>query len=142
VDTCPLCRRYVSEVTLVPGRMVRSNVRDSMLFHHLDSSWVMEPGPTPASCWLTFKVDFAFNSIIYSNLADLFFSEVVKRMTGAFEGRCEKIYGQSSLMRPRTGGHEAARHRGLCGFAQTGGSGAGGLLMVAPSTTTLLCQRR
>jgi hypothetical protein len=71
-DAC----RYVSKVTLQPPRIVRSTVADSMLFHHLDSSWRMEPGPTHNTCWLTFEVDFAFNSVLYTHLADMFFSEV------------------------------------------------------------------
>ncbi|KAJ9512625.1 hypothetical protein QJQ45_018871 [Haematococcus lacustris] len=80
-----------------------------MVFHHLDSSWGMEPGPSPNSCWLTFHVDFAFNNALYGHLADVFFSEVVKRMVEAFEGRCNTLYGQSSLLQlpPRT--HQHAR---------------------------------
>jgi ribosome-associated toxin RatA of RatAB toxin-antitoxin module len=71
--------RYVSKVNLQAPRLVRSTVADSMLFHHLDSSWRMEPGPTPHTCWLTFEVDFAFNSVLYTHLADMFFSEVSDR---------------------------------------------------------------
>lgn len=117
-------RRYISNVTLHPPNIVRSTVSDSMLFHHLDSSWQMEPGPSQNTCWLTFKVDFAFNSVLYNQVADLFFSEasaargqtmcsfctsrlahdaahlqVVKRMISAFEGRCHHLYGPSSLVR-------------------------------------------
>lgn len=94
----PCRRRYTSKVYLSPGQ-VRSTVEDSYLFHHLDSVWRVEPGPTPRSCWLTFSVDFAFRSQLHSYLADVFFSEVVKQMTTAFEGRCLQQYGQSSLLR-------------------------------------------
>lgn len=80
---------------------VRSTVSDSALFDHLDSTWVMEQGPTPHSCWLTFDVDFAFRSALHGYVADMFFAEVVKRMVGAFEGQCDKRFGQSSLIRVR-----------------------------------------
>lgn len=94
-----LVERYTSQVFLSPPRQVRSKVANSTLFHHLDSTWTMEPGPTPASCWLTFAVDFAFRSQLHAYVADMFFSEVVKQMTGAFEKRCEQLYGTSSLLR-------------------------------------------
>ena len=40
------------------------------------STWSFAPGPSPSTCWLTFDVDFAFNSVLYSQLADVFFNEV------------------------------------------------------------------
>ncbi|EFJ39687.1 hypothetical protein VOLCADRAFT_33835, partial [Volvox carteri f. nagariensis] len=88
-----LVERYTSQIYLTPPRSVRSRVNNSTLFDHLDSTWTMEPGPTPRSCWLSFSVDFAFRSQLHGYLADIFFSEVVKQMTGAFEGRCAKLYG-------------------------------------------------
>ncbi|GLC34372.1 hypothetical protein PLESTB_000736200 [Pleodorina starrii] len=95
-----LVERYTSQVFLTPPRSVRSRVADSSLFDHLDSTWTMEPGPTPRTCWLSFSVDFAFRSQLHGNLADIFFSEVVKQMSGAFEGRCARLYGPSSLLAP------------------------------------------
>lgn len=50
-------------------------MKDSMLFHHLDSSWRIDPGPVPNTCWLTFHVDFAFSNPLYAHLAELFFSQ-------------------------------------------------------------------
>lgn len=108
-----LVERYTSQVHLNPGRQVRSCVPNSTLFHHLDSTWSMEQGPTPASCWLTFNVDFAFRSQLHSYLADIFFSEVVKQMTGAFELRCKELYGPSSLL--RAGQLRAGSRAGACG---------------------------
>ena len=78
----PTRRRYTSQIYLTPGRAVRSAVPDSSLFDHLDSTWTMEPGPAPATCWLSFHVDFAFRSQLHGYLADLFFSEVVKQVRG------------------------------------------------------------
>ncbi|GIL66917.1 hypothetical protein Vafri_20432 [Volvox africanus] len=104
-----LVERYTSQVFLMPPRSVRSRVADSSLFDHLDSTWTMEAGPTPRSCWLSFSVDFAFRSQLHGYLADIFFTEVVKQMSGAFEGRCAKLYGPSSLVAaPKSAGHAAA----------------------------------
>lgn len=93
-------RRYTSKVTLHPPNKVSSTVADSALFHHLESTWQMTPGPSPNSTWLSFSVDFAFLNPLYANVAQLFFSEVVTRMMGAFEGRCKELYGQPSFAAP------------------------------------------
>lgn len=98
-----LVERYTSKIYLAPNHQVRSTVSNSTLFDHLDSTWTMEQGPTPQSCWLNFAVDFAFRSQLHGYLADMFFAEVVKRMTGAFEGRCAKLYGPSSLIKAPKG---------------------------------------
>ncbi len=73
--------------------LVASSVDDSGLFHHLESTWRLSPGPSPNSTWLSFNVDFAFLNPLYANVAGLFFTEVVQRMMGAFEGRCAALYG-------------------------------------------------
>lgn len=96
-----ITERYTSRVTMERPRSVRSRVSNSLLFHHLDSNWKLEPGPSKDSCWLTFDIDFAFNSHLYSSLADLFLSEVAKQMVNAFEGRAEKLYGKSTLVQLR-----------------------------------------
>jgi len=98
-----ITEKYTSRVTMERPRLVRSRVSNSLLFHHLDSNWKLEPGPNKDSCWLTFDIDFAFNSHLYSSLADLFLSEVAKQMVNAFEGRAEKLYGRSSLVRIKDG---------------------------------------
>ncbi|GAB4822492.1 hypothetical protein N2152v2_009538 [Parachlorella kessleri] len=89
--------RYTSMVTLHPPTRVESRVENSTLFHHLHNKWDFRPGPSPATCWLTFDVDFAFKSPLYRQIASVFFEEVVQRMMGAFEGRCRQLYGPSSL---------------------------------------------
>jgi len=60
----------------------------------------MTPGPSPNSTWLSFSVDFAFMNPLYANIAQLFFSEVVTCMMGAFEGRCRELYGHPSFVAP------------------------------------------
>lgn len=89
--------RYTSKVTLTPPRVVQSEVGDSTLFTYLDSTWEFTPGPTPGSCWLTFTIDFEFKSPLYRQVAAVFFEEVVQRMMGAFQGRCQQVYGPSTL---------------------------------------------
>ncbi|CAL5227881.1 g10922 [Coccomyxa viridis] len=89
--------RYTSQVHLSPPAQVISRVYDSTLFDHLDSTWDFKPGPTPQSTWLSFTVDFAFKSPLYHHIASVFFDEVVKRMMGAFEGRCQHLYGTSAF---------------------------------------------
>jgi ribosome-associated toxin RatA of RatAB toxin-antitoxin module len=51
-------------------------VDNSTLFHHLYNKWEFRPGPSPATCWLTFDVDFAFKSPLYRQIAGVFFEEV------------------------------------------------------------------
>jgi hypothetical protein len=54
-------------------------------------------------------VDFAFRSQLYGHVADMFFSEVVQRMMGAFESRCAQLYGPSSLQRPAAAAQQQAK---------------------------------
>ncbi|GFR50468.1 hypothetical protein Agub_g12524, partial [Astrephomene gubernaculifera] len=138
-----LVERYTSQVFLAPGRSVRSRVADSSLFHHLDSTWTMEAGPTPRTCWLSFSVDFAFRSQLHGYLADIFFNEVVKQMSGAFEGRCATLYGPSSLIsppvpaagqRPRHPASAAAGAGAGAGVAAGRGAGGGGAAAAASGT--------
>lgn len=89
--------RYTSRITLSPGHSVRSEVSESALFHHLDSTWEFHPGPTPGSCWIEFRLEFAFRSPLYRQAASLFFEEVVQHMMGAFQTRCGEVFGPSSL---------------------------------------------
>lgn len=84
---------YVSHVAFEPGKSIRSQVGSSTLFDHLHNSWKFAAGPEPGTTALDFHVDFAFKSVLYSQVADLFFDEVVARMMGALEGRCRTVYG-------------------------------------------------
>ena len=68
--------RYTSEVILQRPNKVISKVSDSTLFDHLDTTWEFKPGPTPNTCWLSFRTDFKFRSPLYSHVASVFFDEV------------------------------------------------------------------
>lgn len=67
--------------------------KNTQLFHYLRNEWTFDPGPTPAaSCWISFKVDFAFRSALYARAASLFMDEVVVKMVAAFDTRCRDTY--------------------------------------------------
>lgn len=98
-----LKEQYTSYVTLRPASSpnsacsVISHVGDSLLFTHLDSTWVLVKGPAEGTCLIKFNVDFGFKSSLYRSVANVFFDEVVKKMMGAFVGRCRVKYGECSL---------------------------------------------
>jgi ribosome-associated toxin RatA of RatAB toxin-antitoxin module len=84
--------RYLSKIHMDFPKEVVTRTDDSTLFSHLNSCWKLHPGPTPASVWVDFEVDFAFKSALYSQVATIFLEEVVKKMMGAFEQRCRDVY--------------------------------------------------
>ena len=44
------------------------------------------------SCLIDFTVEFEFSNVALQALANMFFTEVVKRMVGAFEARARELY--------------------------------------------------
>ncbi|GLJ17548.1 hypothetical protein SUGI_0305250 [Cryptomeria japonica] len=88
-----LVERYISHVELKKPNYVKTTASDSNLFKHLINIWEFKNGPVPGSCNLHFFVDFQFQSPLYRQAADMFFTEVVSRLVGSFEQRCHMVYG-------------------------------------------------
>jgi ribosome-associated toxin RatA of RatAB toxin-antitoxin module len=82
---------YVSEVTMKRPNLIIAVSTDTKLLKYLKTEWKFTPASNDSNaCWVTFQIEFQFKSSLYNHISDLFFDEVVKNMTNAFESRCMK----------------------------------------------------
>ncbi|MEM8833280.1 MAG: type II toxin-antitoxin system RatA family toxin [Pseudomonadota bacterium] len=66
---------------------------------NLTNHWIFKDDED-GGCIIDFSVEFEFSNPALQALANLFFTEVVKRMIAAFEKRAEEIYGVPSQATP------------------------------------------
>jgi coenzyme Q-binding protein COQ10 len=82
--------RFTSRVRLDPPKRIDVAYTDGP-FRYLDNHWIFER--VPGGCRIEFFVDFEFKSRILQKVIEVLFSEAVRRMVAAFEGRAEQLYG-------------------------------------------------
>jgi coenzyme Q-binding protein COQ10 len=83
--------RFTSEVTLEPPGQIHVAYSDGP-FRYLQNQWKFEAGPD-GGCIVDFYVDFEFKSKMLQKVIEVLFSEAVRRMVAAFEGRARQLYG-------------------------------------------------
>jgi coenzyme Q-binding protein COQ10 len=83
--------RFTSHVKLdPPGRIDVAYAEGP--FKYLDNHWTFER--VPGGCRIDFFVKFEFKSRVLQKVIEVLFSEAVKRMVAAFEGRAHQLYGK------------------------------------------------
>lgn len=95
----PLVESYISHVTLRENEMVKAVCTDSRLFDHLITVWQFSPGVREASntSVITFYLSFQFKSMLYSQMANMIFNELVNKMENAFLKEARRRYGKPIL---------------------------------------------
>lgn len=95
----PIRENYTSHVTLIRPQLVKAICTDGKLFTYLENKWKFAPGLTsnPQTCIIDFTIDFEFKSFLHSQLANMFFDQLVKQMEKAFFQEAKRRYGKESL---------------------------------------------
>ena len=83
--------RFTSNVKLGPPDRIDVTYAEGP-FRYLENHWVFERAP--GGCRIDFFVDFEFKSRVLQKVIEVLFSEAVRRMVAAFEGRARQLYGK------------------------------------------------
>eukprot|EP00123_Amoebidium_parasiticum_P021578 comp6985_c0_seq1/m.2719 comp6985_c0_seq1/g.2719 ORF comp6985_c0_seq1/g.2719 comp6985_c0_seq1/m.2719 type:complete len:206 (-) comp6985_c0_seq1:120-737(-) len=94
----PLSESYISEVEVVPNKLVRAKSHNTNLFRHLSNEWRFLEGPKlhgsqQQTCLVDFYVSFDFASPLHMAIANQFFDAITIDMIAAYEKRCAHLYG-------------------------------------------------
>jgi len=94
-----LVESYTSIVTLTAPTVVKSVCIRGSLFNHMETIWKFNPGPNgdPKSCIFDFHMSFEFRSLFHTQLSQVFFDQVVKKIVDAFSAEAKRRYGPSSI---------------------------------------------
>lgn len=82
--------RFTSRVALSEGRIEVEYIKGPLKYLHNHWGFVPLEG---GGCTVDFMVDFEFQNRIFEKMIGAFFTEAVKHMIHAFEGRAKVLYG-------------------------------------------------
>ena len=86
-----LRENFTSRVLKTRSSSIRVDYLDGPL-KYLRNEWMFESAEG-GGCTITFEVDFAFKNKIFEALAGQVFERALRKMTDAFEGRAQALYG-------------------------------------------------
>ncbi|CAH1099686.1 unnamed protein product [Psylliodes chrysocephalus] len=95
----PIVENYDSTVLFDKPNIVKSVCTNGTLFYYLESTWIFHPGlqSNTRSCIIDFSIKFNFKSVLYSQVASLFFDRLVQQMESAFMNEAARRYGKPSI---------------------------------------------